>query len=201
MAWDGWGSQQKLVPIIHTRLERREYSLPLSWVSKIASVLILITGSLPTYVVPSTALLLILKMGHPRPLFHLFSVFSNKPNKCTQQQMNVMNYPFCMRCRDSNARPLDCQSPPIISRPGPVGQWCTLLQTSFTVQGTSGPCDNVSKLSESLSILNTFVHSLLLNIWVKKHLQFGFKFVFLFTFWKRPFDVNDFQRRRQPKSK
>ena len=124
----------------------------------------LITGSLPTYVVPSTALLLILKMGHPRPLFNFFSVFSNKPNKCTQQQMNVMNYPFCMRCRDSNARPLDCQSPPIISRPGPVGQRCTLLQTSFTVQGTSGPCDNVSKLSESLSILNTFVHSLLLNI-------------------------------------
>ena len=45
-------------------------------------------------------------IGHPRPLFHLFLVFSN--NSANLQEINVKNDP----CWDSNSKPLDHQSPP-----------------------------------------------------------------------------------------
>ena len=61
---------------------------------------------------------LFLKMGHPRPLFHLFLVFfkqtwiqfftTNQCEKC----------PSSLWCRDSNPQPSYCQSHPFNARPG-----------------------------------------------------------------------------------
>ena len=56
------------------------------------------------------------KMGQPRPLFCLFSVFSNKHhynfyNKC------VKKCPSNIQCRDSNLWPLELESLPITTRP------------------------------------------------------------------------------------
>ena len=55
-------------------------------------------------------------MGQPRPLFRLFSVFSNKHynfyNKIYEK------CPSSIQCRDSNPRPLKRESLPITTRPG-----------------------------------------------------------------------------------
>ena len=48
--------------------------------------------------------------GQPRPLFRLFSVFSNK-------QCEKMSYPSSIRRRDSNPQPLKHESSPITTRP------------------------------------------------------------------------------------
>ena len=55
-----------------------------------------------------------IKMGQPRPLFHLFLVFSLQ----FLQQIYVKKCPSSTRCRDSNPRPLDREPLPITTRPG-----------------------------------------------------------------------------------
>ena len=69
-------------------------------------------------------------MGHPRPLFHLSSVFSN--HSPILLQINKKNNPSSIRCLESNPRPLDYQSPPITTRPGLQSNWLELFL---------GPCD------------------------------------------------------------
>ena len=49
---------------------------------------------------------LIFLNGHPRPLFHLFLVFSNKQYNLLQQ-INVKKYPSSVLCCDSNSQPSD----------------------------------------------------------------------------------------------
>ena len=62
---------------------------------------------------------LIFKMGHPRPLFHLFSSFQTLQ---FLHQINVKNvHPVC-RCWDSNSWPWEHESPPITTRPGLLPQ-------------------------------------------------------------------------------
>ena len=60
---------------------------------------------------------IIFKMGQPRPLFGLFSVFSSKHYNFLQQ-IYVKKCPSSIRCRDSNPRPSECESLPITTRPG-----------------------------------------------------------------------------------
>ena len=55
-------------------------------------------------------------MGQPRPLFCLFPVFSNKRYIFTT--IICEKCPSSIRCRDSNPRPLECESLPITTRPG-----------------------------------------------------------------------------------
>ena len=55
-------------------------------------------------------------MGHPRPLFQLFSV--SPSNSTILKQINVKNDSSRMRCWDSNSQPIDYQTPPITIRPG-----------------------------------------------------------------------------------
>ena len=57
------------------------------------------------------------KMGQPRPLFVYFRSFSNKHYKFLQQ-IDVKKCPSSIQCRDSNPRPLECESPPKTTRPG-----------------------------------------------------------------------------------
>ena len=66
-----------------------------------------------------------LKMGQPRPLFRLFSVFSNKHYKFLQQ-IYVKKCASSIWCWDSNPRPLECESHPITTRP--ELQHCQLLR-------------------------------------------------------------------------
>ena len=56
-------------------------------------------------------------MGQPRPLFRLFSVFSNKHYKFLQQ-IYVKKCPSSIRCLDLNPRPSERESPSITTRPG-----------------------------------------------------------------------------------
>ena len=56
-------------------------------------------------------------MGHPRPLFHLFSVFFKQTAIQFLQQINVKNV-IQLWCRHSNPQPSDCESHPITTRPG-----------------------------------------------------------------------------------
>ena len=56
-------------------------------------------------------------MGKPWPLFHLFSVFSNKHYKFFTTNI-CEKCPSSIWCRDSNPRPLESESPPITTRPG-----------------------------------------------------------------------------------
>ena len=55
-------------------------------------------------------------MGQPRPLFCLFSVFSNKQYNFTTNICEKC--PSSIRCRDSNPRPLERESLPFTTRPG-----------------------------------------------------------------------------------
>ena len=61
-------------------------------------------------------LLLLKKMGQPRPLLCLFSVFSNKHYKCLQQ-IYVKKCPSSIQCWDLYPRPSECESPLITTRP------------------------------------------------------------------------------------
>ena len=64
-------------------------------------------------------------MGQPRPLFHLFLVFSTNitaftTNKCEKCPSSIWR-------RESNPRPLECESLPITTRPGlppPLNSTC-----------------------------------------------------------------------------
>ena len=64
----------------------------------------------------SVPTLLFLKMGQPRPLFHLFRLFKNTLKFL--QLIIVKKCPTNIRCQDSNSRPLEHESPPITTRPG-----------------------------------------------------------------------------------
>ena len=65
----------------------------------------------------SHSILFFKKMDQPRPLFRLFSVFSNK-----HYYIFYNNYlwkcPSSIRCRDSNPRPFEREPFPITTRPG-----------------------------------------------------------------------------------
>ena len=56
-------------------------------------------------------------MGQPRPLFLLFSVFSNKHHYNFTTNI-CEKCPSSIRCRDSNPRPSERESLPITTRPG-----------------------------------------------------------------------------------
>ena len=55
-------------------------------------------------------------MGHPRPLFSLFSSLQTNITNLTTNKCEKC--PFCMRCQDSNSKPSEHKSPHIITRPG-----------------------------------------------------------------------------------
>ena len=57
-------------------------------------------------------------MGQPRPLFCLFSVFSNKHHYNFYNKYIWKKCPSSIRCRDSNPQPSYCESLPITTRPG-----------------------------------------------------------------------------------
>ena len=57
------------------------------------------------------------KIGQPRPLFRLFSVFFKQTTQFLQQ-IYVKKCPSSIRCRDSNPRPSERESLPITTRPG-----------------------------------------------------------------------------------
>ena len=59
--------------------------------------------------------------GHPRPLFHLFSVFSNKKYKLYNKLM--WKSPSSIRFWDSNSKPSDYESPPF-------NTWSIFLQSA-----------------------------------------------------------------------
>ena len=61
-------------------------------------------------------LMKVLKMGHPRPLFHLFSSFQSKITFL--QQTFVKKSPSSIRFWDSNPQPSEHESPPITTRQG-----------------------------------------------------------------------------------
>ena len=65
---------------------------------------------------PLVIIFFFLKMGQPRPLFGLFSVFSNKQYNFTTNICEKC--PSSIRCRDSNPRPLERESLSITTRPG-----------------------------------------------------------------------------------
>ena len=60
---------------------------------------------------------LFLKMGHPRPLFHLFLVFFKQTSIQFLQQKYVKKYPSSIQHQDSNPQPLEQESSPITTRP------------------------------------------------------------------------------------
>ena len=70
------------------------------------------------------------KKGQPRPLFHLFSVLSNKHYKFLQQ-IYVKQCPSSIRCRDSNPRPSEHESPSITTRPGLPPNFCLFVGVGF----------------------------------------------------------------------
>ena len=57
----------------------------------------------------------LLKMGHPRPLFRLLTVFQTNTTFFTTKDEK---YPSGIRCWDSNARPSERESPQITTSPG-----------------------------------------------------------------------------------
>ena len=63
----------------------------------------------------------------PRPLFNLFSVFLNKQYNFYYKSMwkNVMSIQYPVL--NSNPRPLEYESPPITTRPGPHPKWSISL--------------------------------------------------------------------------
>ena len=61
---------------------------------------------------------IILKMGQPRPLFHLFSSFQTHITNFTTNRYGKKVHPVYLRCWDSNSRPWEHESPPITTRPG-----------------------------------------------------------------------------------
>ena len=58
------------------------------------------------------------KMGHPRPLFRLFSSFQTNITFLTTNICEKMLWPSSKWRRYSNPRPLEHNSPPITTRPG-----------------------------------------------------------------------------------
>ena len=57
-------------------------------------------------------------MGQPRPLLSLIFVLVKQTSLQFLQQIYVEKCPSSIRCRDSNPRPLEHESPPITTRPG-----------------------------------------------------------------------------------
>ena len=69
-------------------------------------------------------------MVQPTPLFRLFLSFQTNITILTTNQCEKMSCPSIIRCRDSNPWPLECESPPITTRPG--------LPPSFLILGVVG---------------------------------------------------------------
>ena len=57
------------------------------------------------------------KLGQSRPLFCLFSVFSDKPYHLNNKSIWKMSCPSSIWCWDSNSRPLKHELSPITTRP------------------------------------------------------------------------------------
>ena len=66
------------------------------------------------------------KMGHPRPLFHLFLSFQTNTTIFTCEK-----YPSSIGCWDSNPQPLLNESTPITTRPG-LHQIFSFFSGNFT---------------------------------------------------------------------
>ena len=64
------------------------------------------------------AFLAALQMGQSRPLFRLFSVFSNKQYNFYNKSMWKMSCPSSIRHQDSNPRPLEHECPHVTTTPG-----------------------------------------------------------------------------------
>ena len=64
----------------------------------------------------------LLKMGHPRPLFRLFSSFQTNNTILTSNKCE--NCPSSIQRRDLNSQPSDYKSPHLITRPG-LPSWLT----------------------------------------------------------------------------
>ena len=57
-------------------------------------------------------------MGQPRPIFRLFSVFSNKHHYNSYNKYMWKKCPYSIQCRDSNPQPSERVSLPFTTRPG-----------------------------------------------------------------------------------
>ena len=57
-------------------------------------------------------------MGHPRPLYHLFSYYQTNFRSLTTIVCGKILCPSGIRRRDSNPQPLEHESTPITTKPG-----------------------------------------------------------------------------------
>ena len=99
-------------------------------------------------------------MGQPRPLFSVFSVFSNKHQyNFTTNQCEKMSCPTSRWCRDSNPGPSEHEPPPKTTRPVVV----KLGKASFTrvagrsncrrgLGGVTNNCKNFKLFATQLSV-------------------------------------------------
>ena len=97
-------------------------------------------------------------MGQPRPLFSVFSVFSNKHQyNFTTNQCEKMSCPTSRWCRDSNPGPSEHEPPPKTTRPVVVklgkasfNEW----QVAATVAegGVTNNCKNFKLFATQLSV-------------------------------------------------
>ena len=82
----------------------------------------------------------------PASISFIFELFQTNNTIFTTIQCEQMSCPSSIRCRDSNTRPLDCESPPITTRPGlpPIPRWIhqfsfiTLISIERTLIDTIG---------------------------------------------------------------
>ena len=91
------------------------------------------------------------KWANPCLFFCLFSVFSDKHFKFLQQ-IYVKKCPSRIWCRDSNPRPLECESPPITTRPGLPSKDIFLTTISPIANNTIPQCDTYPKSQASAAL-------------------------------------------------
>ena len=104
------------------------------------------------------------KIGHPRPIGHLFfkkwanpaslsfifGLFQTNINKFLQQ-INVKKCPSSIRHRDSNPRPSERESPPITTRPDHLFIClCSAFSNNFTAKNVKNWVVVVAQLVERL---------------------------------------------------
>ena len=70
-----------------------------------------------TYLCILLSIYVFLNGPSPASFSFIFGLFQTNINTILQQ-INVKKCPSSIRCRDSNPRPLECESPPITTRPG-----------------------------------------------------------------------------------
>ena len=102
-------------------------------------------------------------MGHTRPLFRLFSVFSNKQTVQFLQQIYVKKCPSSIRCWDLNPRPLEHESSPITTRPGlhPSFHYVKLAKVAAKFYDTGPQGMFLDQLGQRLTILTKQSHGLI----------------------------------------